>query len=438
MLTRLFACNVGTLLVAACLPVVAQAQPQMQTQAPTSGVAWRTNLDQAKMEAAQSGRLLLIHFTTKSCGPCRVLDQNVFSQPHVGPAIEQNYIPVRVDADASPALAAMYRIDRVPTEIVATAEGQQLANPPIPDKVDAYLAQLQNMAQHFRQSAAGAAQTDASANVNSAYAGLSAAQSPAGPQVIRNPAMQQQQQQQSQPQTQGNPYVNAATNPNVYGQAQNVYAAPPQQAAPAQAASQSPQQGSYQQQVAAQTPAMPSNAMPRSYRNPATDATVAAIAAVPGATAITSAAAGAETARLAATPQLEKPQLPAGAPPLAFDGFCPVTLKTLNRWSMGDSQFGLVHRGRTYLFTGAEQRDQFYANPDGFSPVFGGLDPVMLIDKQQSVEGSRIVGGFRYGDSFYLFSNEESKQKFAASPHTYAAGVRQAMNRIDSAGTVRR
>jgi YHS domain-containing protein len=122
---------------------------------------------------------------------------------------------------------------------------------------------------------------------------------------------------------------------------------------------------------------------------------------------------------------------------LAFDGNCPVTLKTLNRWTYGDQQFGAVHRGRTYLFAGAEQRDQFLANPDGFSPVFGGLDPVLLIDKQQSVEGSRALG-FRYGDSFYLFSSEESRQKFAASPHTYAAGVRQAMNRIDSAGTVRR
>jgi YHS domain-containing protein len=321
----------------------------------------------------------------------------------------------------------------VPTEIVASPDGQPLANPPIPDKVDAYLAQLQNMAQHFRQSTAGAAQAAPPANVNSAYAGLPATPSSAGPQVIRNPAMQQQP---AQPQTQGNPYVNAAANPSVYGQAQNVYAAPPQQAAPPQAAPQVQQQGSYQQQVAAQSPAMPGNAMPRSYRDPMADASVAAAAAAPGVMAA-GAVAGAETARLAATSKPARPELPAGAPPLAFDGFCPVTLKTVNRWEQGNLQFGAVHRGRTYLFAGAEQRDQFMANPDGFSPVFAGLDPVLLIDLQQSVEGSRALG-FRYGESFYLFSSEETKQKFAASPHTYAAGVRQAMNRIDSAGTVRR
>lgn len=460
MLSRLFKHSVGILVVVACLPVMAQAQ--------TSGVAWRTNLDQAKLEAAQSRRLLLLHFTTKSCGPCRALDQNVFSQPHVGPAIEQDYVPVRIDADASPALAAMYRIDRVPTEIVASPDGQMLANPPIPDKADAYLAQLQNMARHFRQVASPPAQGSQPANVNSAYAalpiapssGLSAGQTPAtgGPQVIDNRVAQQAQQ--SQPQSQTNPYVSAAANPGVYGQAQNVYAAPPQQAMPTQAAQQSTQQAtppqpgnSATQTIAAQAPAMPNNAMPRSYRNSSTDATTAVAAAAPAATAGIAAAgagpiassqapgasiaAGAATAALAAAPKREKPELPAGSPPLAFDGYCPVTLKTLNRWSEGDRQFGAVHRGRTYLFSGAEQRDQFLVNPDGFSPVFAGLDPVMLIDKQQSVEGSRALG-FRYGDSFYLFSSEETKQKFAASPHTYAAGVRQAMNRVDAGGTLRR
>jgi YHS domain-containing protein len=450
MLTRLFVRNVGALLVVACVPALVHAQGQ--SQAPTTSVAWRTNLDQAKMEAAHSRRLLLLHFTTKTCGPCRVLDQNVFSQPQVGPAIEQYYVPVRIDADASPALAAQYRIDRVPTEIVATPEGQLLANPPIPDRVDAYLAQLQNMARHFGQSTGAAAQVASSADVNSAYAGLPATPSQSGPQVISNPAVQQAQTGQSQPQTQGNPFVNAASNPAVYGQAQNVYATPPQQ----QQQQSSPTQPAapVQQQVAAQTPAMPTNAMPRSYRNTEADAAAAAIAAAPGAgvamapaagsgtsgasiAPAVGAAAGAETARLAAAAKPAKPELPAGAPPLAFDGYCPVTLKTVNRWSPGDMQFGAVHRGRTYLFTGAEQRDQFMANPDAFSPVFAGLDPVMLIDQQQSVEGSRALG-FRYGESFYLFSSEETKQKFAASPHTYAAGVRQAMNRIDSAGTVRR
>jgi YHS domain-containing protein len=207
---------------------------------------------------------------------------------------------------------------------------------------------------------------------------------------------------------------------------------------------------------------MPSNAMPNSYRNPETSvgppafaaaapAKVAAgvgagsglatgQAATPNASvAAPAASAGAAAALAASASKPPKAELPAGSPPMVFDGFCPVTLKTLNRWVEGDRQYGAVHRGRTYLFAGAQQRDQFLADPDVYSPVFAGLDPVLLIDKQQAKEGSRALG-YRYGDAFYLFSSKETMQKFKEAPHAYAAGVRQAMNRIDATGggTLRR
>lgn len=72
----------------------------------TSGadaVRWRDSLDGAKVEAAQSGKLVLLHFYTSSCGPCRMLDENVFSQPQVGDAMEGSYIPIKIDAENSPA-----------------------------------------------------------------------------------------------------------------------------------------------------------------------------------------------------------------------------------------------------------------------------------------------------------------------------------------------
>jgi YHS domain-containing protein len=442
MLLARFVSVVALLASVACLPAVVFGQ--------APGVNWRTNLDQAKVEAAQTRRLLLVHFTTKTCGPCRVLDQQVFSQPHVGPAIEQHYVPVRLDADENQAWAAKFRVDRVPAEFVVTPEGQVLANPPIPDKPEAYLAQLQNMAQHFQQAAAPGPGgltprlAEASVGVNAAYAGLPTAQQPAAmantqaasPQTVNNPLAQQE----APPQSQVNPYAAPVADANRYGQAQNIYAAPPQTQAPPQVAQQPAPTPS--QSLAAQEPAMPSNAMPRSFRNPEAEAGVAVTAPPAANTApamTTNAAPAANAAASVAAAAQARPQLPAGSPPLAFDGYCPVSLKTLNRWTEGNAQFGAVHRGRTYLFAGAEQRDQFLASPDSYSPVFAGLDPVLLLDKQQSVEGSRALG-FRYGDSFYLFSSEETKQKFAANPQGYAAGVRQAMNRVDAGngGTVRR
>jgi YHS domain-containing protein len=110
----------------------------------------------------------------------------------------------------------------------------------------------------------------------------------------------------------------------------------------------------------------------------------------------------------------------------------------LNTWAMGNTQYGAIHRGRTYLFVGEEQRRQFLADPDSYSPVFAGYDPVLLLDNQQTVPGSRKYG-FKYGNAFYLFSCAETRDKFQANKEAYAATVRQAMAKVDAAsGTVRR
>lgn len=412
-----------------------------------SSIRWRNNLDAAKIEATQSNRLLLLHFTRKSCGPCKYLDDNVFSQPHVGPAVEQQYVPVRIDADASPALANSFRIDRVPTEIILTPQGEVVANLPIPDKAEAYLGQLQNVARHYAQTRAGAGSA-ARPDVNSAYANLPVSAAPAS--VANAPTNVQP------PQTQGNPFMTAAQPPQqtaAYGAAGQgtAPAAPP---ADSQLAESAAQPDSPYGTIA---PAMPANAMPRSYRNTAEvaasappvaagafAATAAAPIASPGASepALPTPAAAPPVAAVtvAASSSIASPQLPAGAPPLGFDGCCPVTLKAVGRWTPGNPALGVVHRGRTYLFVSETERQQFWADPDAYSPVFAGLDPVLLLEKQQSVEGTRRVGGFAYGGLFYLFSSEETKQRFAANPASYAAGVRQAMNRIDAAdgGIIRR
>src|SRR5690606_4246991 len=127
-------------------------------------------------------------------------------------------------------------------------------------------------------------------------------------------------------------------------------------------------------------------------------------------------------------------EMPPGTPPLAFDGYCPVSLRADRKWIAGNTQFGAIHRGRTFLFTGEEQRQQFLANPDAYCPVFSGVDPVLLLDSNQVVEGSRRFG-FDYRGAFYLFSSEESMNKFKSQPDVYAAGVRQAMNRMEASTT---
>lgn len=404
MFSRHAALRAGAFAAVASVTLLAHAQ------APVTGVNWRTNLDAAMVEAAQSNKLVLLHFTTRNCGPCKALDETVFNQPQVGVALEENYVPVRIDADVAKALAGRYRIESVPTEIIVTPDGNPIASPKIPNAPEPYVAQLQNLAKHFRQTP-----PQNSVGTNAAYAGLPKPGTPAG-------AAAMQETTTPTPQAQGNPYLQTAANPQVHGQAQSVYGASPQQTAPAQQAGAAIPAAA-QQQAASSTPA------------------ASGVNAAPTAMSQTSAAALQQQVAATQAPPAKKPEqadLPAGSPPLCLDGCCPVTLKTLNRWAYGNPQFGAVHRGRTYLFTGPQQREQFLAAPDSYSPVFAGKDPVLLLENQISQDGLRSFG-FRYGEEFYLFASKETKDKFEASHQTYAAGVRQAMSQLNTTdGVIRR
>jgi protein disulfide-isomerase len=125
-----------------------------------------------------------------------------------------------------------------------------------------------------------------------------------------------------------------------------------------------------------------------------------------------------------AAPQVSN--LPA-PPPLGLEGFCPVTLAEQSRWQAGDRRWGVIHRGRTYLFAGPMEQQKFLSNPDRYGPAASGQDVVMALDYGQSIEGKRALGR-EYQGRIYLFSSEASLNAFVANRDRYAAQVLQAEN----------
>ena len=385
-------------------------------------INWRNNLDAAKIEAAQSGKLLLLHFYTASCGPCKKLERDVFSQPQIAVAMENDYIPVKLNADKSSAIASAYQISRVPTEVILSPQGNVVQKLSCPLEPNAYGAQLVNVAQHYRGNAANRT-VSAQIPINSAYAGLKITP-PARPEAVAA----------------ARPASAAPVQPVV---TQNPYAVAAQPVVPQVAAAPVVQQRPI-------GPALPANAMPNSYRNryaavaaPAAAPVVAVqqppitptantppIVAATTAATITPAAQQVAAAPVASNAAAWPPELPVGTPKLAFDGYCPVSLQQAQKWVRGDKTFGAIHRDRTYLFAGETQRQKFLASPDAYSPVFSGNDPVKMLDENQQVAGTRKFG-CAYRGAFYLFSSKESMARFAKQPDRYSAGVRQAMKRME-------
>jgi hypothetical protein len=76
----------------------------------------------------------------------------------------------------------------------------------------------------------------------------------------------------------------------------------------------------------------------------------------------------------------------------------------------------------------------FLADPDLYSPVLAGHDPVYWQERQELVPGGRQHGVF-YRDHVYLFANPQSLAIFQADPGRYAGRVEEAMR---LSGAVRR
>jgi protein disulfide-isomerase len=95
-------------------------------------------------------------------------------------------------------------------------------------------------------------------------------------------------------------------------------------------------------------------------------------------------------------------------------------------WKKADPKFGAIHRGKTYLFASKEAQEKFLANPDAFTPVLSGCDPVRYAQQGEFVEGKRDFG-LVYGKRIFLFADEASLNRFDQTPAAFAETAYQAM-----------
>lgn len=127
-------------------------------------------------------------------------------------------------------------------------------------------------------------------------------------------------------------------------------------------------------------------------------------------------------AQSAPGPKPESVSEPENPMPLGLEGYCPVTLVEKSKWIEGRAQYGVRHRGRTYLFAGVEQQQAFLADPDRYAPALSGDDPVMALDGGKSTPGQRRYGVF-YQSRVYLFATPETRDAFLADKDRYMSRI---------------
>ena len=88
---------------------------------------WREDYDSALADAKQSGKPVLLDFGASWCGPCQTLEKQVFPDRAVRALLTRDYIAVKVNCDDGSRVADQYHVRSLPTLIVLSPEGQEVA-----------------------------------------------------------------------------------------------------------------------------------------------------------------------------------------------------------------------------------------------------------------------------------------------------------------------
>lgn len=87
-------------------------------------VSWRSDLPAALAEARAANKPVLLYFTATWCGPCQYMRRNVFTDAAVARAIDEAYVPVRIDHDTRADLIFQYQVDGIPWFGVLDEQGR--------------------------------------------------------------------------------------------------------------------------------------------------------------------------------------------------------------------------------------------------------------------------------------------------------------------------
>lgn len=438
----------------ACSVLAATAGRAADEQLP-----WAEDFATACQQANYQGKLVLLHFYSDDCPPCVRVEKNVFSQPEVGAAVGRSFVPVKVHARKMPALVERYRVQQWPTDVFVTPAGLELTRSVSPQSPTDYVSMVNSVAatagvsiaKANTKAAAAATIAQVSNQANSQYNYLTTTATTSAQQFQQSAAQAQQSAQQAANQSWN--YAQQQTNQavaNTQQAAQQGYATGTQAvAAGAQTAQQQTQVAAeaarqvlnqftppFQQPAAGgppawQSPFAASSAPATPDSNPAPSA-VAAVQQQYPANFTSAAAPPSIQPQVNAAPGAPAPPAaaPVGAYPVAMEGYCPVTLAVERKWKKGQPQFGAVHRRRTFLFTSATEQQKFLADPDRYSPVMVGYDPVKFMQTGELVDG-RATFSLTYRKQVYLFTDDNSLKSFWQNPSQFTEGLRQAMSQAE-------
>lgn len=93
----------------------------------TEGVQWKTTIFEAHKTAKEENKPMLVVFGADWCTFCKKLEKETLNTPQMAKYINENYVPVHLDADKDKKIAEILQVGNLPCSVILSPTADQLA-----------------------------------------------------------------------------------------------------------------------------------------------------------------------------------------------------------------------------------------------------------------------------------------------------------------------
>jgi len=110
---------IGMLVVSLCGAAAVAAGPK-------NGLKWQQDIFAGHKESVRTGKPMLLVFGADWCVFCKKLEQTTLAEPEMVKYINQNFVPVHLDADRDKKVASILEVKSLPCTVVLSPDADVL------------------------------------------------------------------------------------------------------------------------------------------------------------------------------------------------------------------------------------------------------------------------------------------------------------------------